>query len=110
VKQIVLNLLTNAVKFTPEGGRVTLSAIRSDGAYELSVRDTGLGIAEEDLGRIFESSSKSARTAPARPRAPGSASRSRAAWSSCTADDPRVERSRHGSTFTFTLPIGLQAP
>jgi signal transduction histidine kinase len=54
VKQIVLNLLTNAVKFTPEGGRVTLCATRADGAYELSVKDTGIGIAEEDLERIFE--------------------------------------------------------
>jgi signal transduction histidine kinase len=54
VKQIVLNLLTNAVKFTPEGGAVTLDATRVDGKYEISVRDTGIGIAAEDLDKIFE--------------------------------------------------------
>jgi signal transduction histidine kinase len=53
-KQIVLNLLTNAVKFTPEGGSVTVDAERVNGAYVFSVRDTGVGIAPEDHGRIFE--------------------------------------------------------
>jgi len=53
-KQIVLNLLTNAVKFTPEGGKVTLGARRMNGAYVFSVRDTGVGIAPEDQEKIFE--------------------------------------------------------
>ncbi|HEX4763841.1 MAG TPA: histidine kinase dimerization/phospho-acceptor domain-containing protein, partial [Usitatibacter sp.] len=44
-KQIVLNLLTNAVKFTPEGGTVTMGARRVNGAYVFSVKDTGVGIA-----------------------------------------------------------------
>jgi signal transduction histidine kinase len=53
-KQIVLNLLTNAVKFTPEGGTVTLGARQANGAYVFSVSDTGVGIAPEDQGAIFE--------------------------------------------------------
>ncbi|HUP98140.1 MAG TPA: ATP-binding protein [Usitatibacter sp.] len=53
-KQIVLNLLTNAVKFTPEGGTVTMGAQRVNGAYVFSVRDTGVGIAPEDQKLIFE--------------------------------------------------------
>jgi signal transduction histidine kinase len=53
-KQIVLNLLTNAVKFTPEGGTVTMGAERVNGAYVFSVKDTGVGIAEQDQGLIFE--------------------------------------------------------
>jgi signal transduction histidine kinase len=53
-KQIVLNLLTNAVKFTPEGGRVTMDAQRVNGAYVFSVTDTGVGIAAEDQQKIFE--------------------------------------------------------
>jgi signal transduction histidine kinase len=53
-KQIVLNLLTNAVKFTPEGGTVTLAAGRMNGSYVFSVTDTGIGIAPEDHDRIFE--------------------------------------------------------
>jgi signal transduction histidine kinase len=53
-KQIVLNLLTNAVKFTPEGGSVTLGAKRVNGAYVFSVTDTGVGIAPEDQQAVFE--------------------------------------------------------
>jgi signal transduction histidine kinase len=54
VKQVVLNLLTNAVKFTPSGGAVTLET-KPDGAGVLiSVRDTGVGIAPADQARVFE--------------------------------------------------------
>jgi signal transduction histidine kinase len=54
VKQILLNLLSNAVKFTPEGGRITINARQVDGSVEISVSDTGIGIAPEDQARIFE--------------------------------------------------------
>jgi signal transduction histidine kinase len=53
-KQILLNLLSNAVKFTPEGGRVGVHATLAGGTVEISVSDTGIGIAEEDQARIFE--------------------------------------------------------
>jgi signal transduction histidine kinase len=53
-KQIVLNLLTNAVKFTAEGGTVTMGAQRVNGSYVFSVKDTGVGIAPEDQQAIFE--------------------------------------------------------
>jgi cell cycle sensor histidine kinase DivJ len=52
LKQIVLNLVSNALKFTPGGGLVTVSLQAIAGALELSVADTGLGIAEGDLARL----------------------------------------------------------
>jgi len=54
IKQILLNLLSNAVKFTPEGGRIGIKAKQADGAVEISVSDTGIGIAPEDQPKIFE--------------------------------------------------------
>ena len=54
VKQILLNLLSNAVKFTAEGGRIDVDAAVADGAVEISVSDTGIGIAAEDQEMIFE--------------------------------------------------------
>ncbi|PYN92394.1 MAG: hypothetical protein DMD91_32340 [Candidatus Rokuibacteriota bacterium] len=54
LKQVLVNLLSNAVKFTPEGGRVEVRAAPADGAVEISVSDTGVGIAPEDQEAIFE--------------------------------------------------------
>jgi signal transduction histidine kinase len=54
ISQIVMNLLTNAAKFTPAGGSVTVSLHRHEGAAVLSIRDTGAGIAPEILPRVFD--------------------------------------------------------
>ncbi|MCP4574386.1 MAG: hybrid sensor histidine kinase/response regulator [bacterium] len=54
VTQILVNLLGNAHKFTPNGGVVTLRAGTSDGRVHLEVADTGPGIAPEDLRRVFD--------------------------------------------------------
>ena len=52
--QILLNLLSNALKFTPRGGQVTLTCASRDDAVEISVRDTGMGIPADKLDSIFE--------------------------------------------------------
>jgi signal transduction histidine kinase len=54
VRQVVLNLLSNAIKFTPEGGRIDVGAVPRDGFVEISVRDSGVGIAPEDQETVFE--------------------------------------------------------
>jgi signal transduction histidine kinase len=51
--QVVGNLLSNAIKYSPEGGRVEVRAQRSDGGVRIAVRDEGLGIPEDQQGRIF---------------------------------------------------------
>jgi signal transduction histidine kinase len=54
-KQVVLNLVSNAVKFTPDGGRVSVHAYRDATDLVVTVTDTGIGVPVEDRERIFES-------------------------------------------------------
>jgi signal transduction histidine kinase len=55
IKQVVFNLVSNAVKFTPDGGRITVTARVVGDEVQVLVRDTGVGIAENERERIFES-------------------------------------------------------
>ena len=54
IRQVVLNLLSNAIKFTSEGGRIEVRAVPVDGSVEVTVSDTGVGIAPEDQEAVFE--------------------------------------------------------
>ncbi len=54
LRQVILNLLTNAIKYNREGGEVTVSAIHQGASLEIAVSDTGLGIAPENLPHMFE--------------------------------------------------------
>jgi len=54
LEQVAANLIDNAVKYTPRGGQVTVEVGRGDGAARLSVRDTGPGIAADELPRIWD--------------------------------------------------------
>jgi len=58
LRQIASNLIGNAIKFTPEGGKVTVALAREHGAMELCIRDTGPGIAPEFLPRVFDAFSQ----------------------------------------------------
>jgi len=54
LRRMILNLLDNAIKYTPEGGRVTVACRRHGPLYELSITDTGAGIPGDLQPRIFE--------------------------------------------------------
>jgi signal transduction histidine kinase len=68
--QVVINLVSNAVKFSP-GGRVTVTVDQIDGTVRVSVADTGRGIPEADLERIFEPFRQASDTMPGGPRGTG---------------------------------------
>jgi cell cycle sensor histidine kinase DivJ len=52
IKQVVINLLSNALKFTPENGRITVALVRDKDVLDISISDTGIGIAAEDLPNL----------------------------------------------------------
>jgi two-component system sensor histidine kinase/response regulator len=58
LKQIMFNLLSNALKFTPEGGVVRVAARKDADFVEISVEDTGIGISKEDLPKLFKTFSQ----------------------------------------------------
>jgi signal transduction histidine kinase len=58
LEQVLMNLMTNAVKFTPEGGSITIKAREQDSGLMVAVKDNGIGIAKEDQARLFKAYSR----------------------------------------------------
>lgn len=104
IEQVLVNLLHNAIKFTPPGGRITVSA-RAEAPFVIfSVRDTGVGIPDENLSRIFERFYKVDRARSTRGTGLGLSiarhlveAHGGRIWAESTPGE--------GSTFHFSLPI-----
>jgi signal transduction histidine kinase len=108
---VLLNLVTNAAKFTPEGGRVEVECEPGDDCVRISVRDTGRGIPEDQLSRIFDPFVQIDRDrTPSSRQGVGlglSISRDLAAAMGGTLTASSVVG--QGSTFTLTLPRAARA-
>jgi signal transduction histidine kinase len=105
VKQVLLNLLSNAVKFTPEGGRVEVRAGAVNGDVQISVSDTGIGIAPEDQQAIFEEFRQVGRDHAGKREGTGLGLALAKRFVELHGGTLRVESELgKGSTFTFTLP------
>jgi signal transduction histidine kinase len=105
VRQVVLNLLSNAIKFTPQGGRIEVRAARRDGSVEVSVSDTGVGIAPEDQEKIFE---EFRQVGTADKKGEGTGLGLALARKFVELHGGRIwvtSRLGEGATFTFTLPL-----
>jgi signal transduction histidine kinase len=105
VKQVLLNLLSNAIKFTPEGGRIEVRAAPADGTVEVSVTDTGIGIAPEDQDAVFE---EFRQVGAADKKAEGTGlglTLSRKFIELHRGQIRATSQVGVGSTFTFTLPV-----
>jgi signal transduction histidine kinase len=110
VHQVLFNLLDNALRFTPSGGKVTVAAQSENGTVHVSVADTGVGIAPEHLPRLFE---RFYRVDQARSREDGGTGIGLAiARSVVEAHGGHIRaesRLGRGSTFTFDLPAATAA-
>jgi signal transduction histidine kinase len=106
VKQILLNFLSNAIKFTAEG-RVVVRVRTEGGRVHVSVADTGIGIRETDLGRLFEPFHRL--DSPLAREAGGTGLGLTISKRFVELHGGRLwaeSRENHGSTFHFTLPLG----
>ena len=107
VHQVLFNLVDNAVRYTPSGGEVTVSAHRENGSVEVEVRDTGVGIPAEHLPRLFERFYR-VDTSRSRDDAGGTGIGLAIARSVVEAHGGQIHAESEpgrGSTFTFELPV-----
>ena len=106
LRQVVFNLLSNAVNFTPAGGRIDVSAHMSDGIVEVAVADTGAGIAPEDQELIFEEFQQARGDSSRRQEGTGLGLPLARKFIELHGGRLWVESSvGTGSTFRFTLPV-----
>jgi len=110
LKQVIVNLLDNAIKYTPRGGRVRLSVRREGGYAVLEVVDDGIGIPAEALPHVFK---RFYRVDTSRSREQGGAGLGLAIVKSiCTAHGASVEVASapgHGSTFRVRQPLAAES-
>ena len=103
IEQVLINLVHNAIKFTPHGGEVSLTVAQTNGTTEIAVRDTGVGIAREEQGRLFERFYKSDKARRSEGTGLGLAIAKHIVQSH--GGDISVESDvGKGATFRFTLP------
>jgi len=106
IKRMILNLLDNAVKYTPEGGEISLALEKHNGSAEIVVRDTGIGLSERDQQRVFD---RFYRVDKARSRALGGAglglSIVRTIVEAHGGEITIESATNQGTTFTVSLPL-----
>jgi signal transduction histidine kinase len=110
LQRMILNLLDNAVKYTPAGGRISIELSRKNGDAQITVRDTGIGIPAKDLPYVFD---RFYRVDKARSRSMGGAGLGLSiSQQVATAHGGRISVESDpgcGSAFTVELPISSRA-
>ncbi len=104
IEQVVINLVHNAIKFTPPGGAITIAALTKNGVVEGSVSDTGAGISPEELPRLFERFHKADRARRSEGTGLGLAIVKHIIGAHGGAVSVESELD-HGSTFRFDMPL-----
>jgi signal transduction histidine kinase len=106
LRRVLLNLLSNALKFTQRNGRIEIKIERMDGHLNISVSDTGVGIAPEDVERLFDKYEQARSRATRGEKGTGLGLYITRQLVELHGGQIKVEsKPGHGSTFSFTLPI-----
>jgi signal transduction histidine kinase len=110
LRRILVNLVSNAVKFTSRGGRVAVQAAPEDGHIRISVTDTGVGIAPEDVARLFDKYEQARSRATRGEKGTGLGLYITKQLVELHGGEIKVESEvGKGSTFSFTLPAAQRA-
>lgn len=110
LRQILNNLISNAIKYTPEGGQVTICAARLNGSVYIEVRDTGIGLSHEDERHLFEKFYRSLRPEVQREKGSGlGLSLVKGALDALGGSLEVESLQGKGSSFGFSLPAMVEA-
>jgi signal transduction histidine kinase len=111
IRQVLLNLLSNAVKFTPDGGTIAVRAQRNNGEVQVSVRDTGIGIAPEDQAKVFDEFQQVGKASDRSREGTGLGLTLAKRFIELHGGRIWVESELgKGTTFTFAIPVGPGSP
>jgi CheY-like chemotaxis protein/anti-sigma regulatory factor (Ser/Thr protein kinase) len=111
VRQMILNLVSNAIKFTPEGGTVTIKTVRLAHRLEIVVSDNGMGIAEHDIERMFKEFQQVDSGVNRTQQGTGLGLALTRSFAILHGGDVRVESELgKGSRFTIDLPVEARSP
>ncbi len=111
LKQMILNLVSNAIKFTSDGGEVTIKAARAVDRLEIVVSDNGIGIAEDDIKRLFKEFQQVDSEANRKQQGTGLGLVLTRSFAILHGGDVRVESELgKGSRFTIYLPLEARSP
>jgi signal transduction histidine kinase/DNA-binding response OmpR family regulator len=111
LKQMLLNLVANAVKFTRQGGEIRVAALRAEGTVEISVADNGIGIAPHDQARIFQGFQQVDSSMGRQQAGTGLGLTLTRRFANLHGGDVRIESQLDkGSVFTITLPVEARRP
>ena len=107
IVQVLINLLTNAVKYTPEGSHITVRTEKKDGKVVLSVEDDGPGIADSEKSRVFDMFYSAGDRSSHGARSTGLGLYLCRAIINAHGSEIRLrDNVPHGSVFSFELPMG----
>jgi signal transduction histidine kinase/CheY-like chemotaxis protein len=111
LKQMILNLLSNAIKFTPDGGKVTTKAARALDRLQIVVSDNGIGIAAQNIERLFKEFQQVDSGVNRKQQGTGLGLALTRSFALLHGGDVRVESELgKGSRFTIDLPLEARAP